>query len=128
MSDDAHVLPDGSFEGKTAFVTGGGTGLGLEVSTRLGRLGANVVCASRDASHHEEVVRRGEEHGFAVRAIVMDVREPDAVRDAFRETRDVFGGLDLLVNNAAGNFIRPALTLAPKGFKTVIDIALNGVF
>jgi NAD(P)-dependent dehydrogenase (short-subunit alcohol dehydrogenase family) len=50
------------------------------------------------------------------------------VKDAVRAAVERFGGVDLLVNNAAGNFVRPALLLAPKGFTTVIDIALNGVF
>jgi NAD(P)-dependent dehydrogenase (short-subunit alcohol dehydrogenase family) len=122
------VLPDGCFDGKTAFVTGGGTGLGLAVSTRLGRLGANVVCASRNTEHHAELLRRGEEHGFEVLSAAMDVREPREVRRVVRAAVARFGRIDVLVNNAAGNFLRPALALAPKGFATVIDIALNGVF
>ncbi len=121
-------LPDGAFAGKTALVTGGGTGLGLAVSTRLGRLGANVVCASRDTTHHAELLRRGAEHGFAVTSAALDVRDPAQVREVVRGAVATYGALDVLVNNAAGNFVRPALTLAPKGFATVIDIALNGVF
>jgi len=122
------ALPDGTFDGKTAFVTGGGTGLGLAVSTRLGRLGASVVCASRDPEHHRELLARGEADGFPVMSAEMDVREPGRVREVVRGAAERFGRIDLLVNNAAGNFIRPSLSLAPKGFATVIDIALNGVF
>jgi NAD(P)-dependent dehydrogenase (short-subunit alcohol dehydrogenase family) len=121
-------MPPGAFAGRTAFVSGGGTGLGLAVATRLGRLGANVVCASRDVGHHAELVRRGAEDGFAVLSVAMDQREPRQVRDAFRAAAERFGGVDVLVNNAAGNFVRPSLLLAPKGFATVVDIALNGVF
>ena len=121
-------LPEGSFAGKTAFVTGGGTGLGLATSTRLGRLGANVCCASRDVAHHEELRRRGEAGGFEVLSLPMDVREPREVKRAVRAAAERFGGIDVLVNNAAGNFLRPAMMLAPKAFATVIDIALNGVF
>ncbi len=121
-------LPDSSFDGQTAFVTGGGTGLGLAVSTRLGRLGANVVCASRDAGHHETLLARGEEEGFAVMSATLDVREPKDVKRVVREAAERFGRIDVLVNNAAGNFLSPAFLLAPKGFATVIDIALNGVF
>lgn len=117
-----------SLSGRTAFVTGGGTGLGLEVSTRLGALGARVVVASRDVAHHEAIVARGAREGFDVLSIGMDVRRPDEVRRAFRATVERFGGVDLLVNNAAGNFIRPSLRLAPKAFANVVDIALNGVF
>ena len=121
-------LPDGLFRGKVAFVTGGGTGLGLAVSTRIGRLGGAVVCASRDVSHHAELLRRGAAEGFRVLSLAMDVRAPDRVKDAFRRAAGELGGVDVLVNNAAGNFVRPSLLLAPKAFATVIDIALNGVF
>lgn len=121
-------LPAETFRGRTAWVTGGGTGLGLEISTQLGRLGANVVCASRDRAHHAELLRRGEEYGFAVLSESMDVREPADVKRVVRATVERFGGLDVLVNNAAGNFVRPSLRLAPKAFRTVIDIALVGVF
>jgi NAD(P)-dependent dehydrogenase (short-subunit alcohol dehydrogenase family) len=109
-------------------VTGGGTGLGLEVALRLGRLGANVVVASRDAAHHAALVEAGARDRFDVLSLVMDVRRPDEVRRAFRAAVARFGTVDLLVNNAAGNFIRPSLLLAPKAFANVVDIALNGVF
>ena len=122
------ALPADLFRGQTAFVTGGGTGLGLAVSTRLGGLGANVVCASRDVGHHQALLERGRRGGFEVLSVAMDVRDPAAVKSAVRQAVDRFGGVDLLVNNAAGNFVRPALLLAPKAFATVIDIALNGVF
>jgi len=121
-------LPDGLFEGRTAFVTGGGTGLGLAVSTRLGHLGANIVCASRDVGHHEALLARGEQDGFEVLSAELDVREPDAVKAVVARAAARFGRIDVLVNNAAGNFIAPALKLPPKGFKAVIDIALCGVF
>lgn len=122
------ALPPGVFRGQTALVTGGGTGLGLAVSTRLGRLGANVVCASRDVGHHAALLALGRSEGFAVLSVALDVRDPAAVKAGVRAAVERFGGVDLLVNNAAGNFVRPALLLAPKAFTTVIDIALNGVF
>ncbi len=128
MERDIELLRDGDFEGRVAFVTGGGTGLGLAICTRLGRLGARIVCASRDTAHHEELLARGAQDGFAVRSVELDVRDPKAVRRVVRAAAEELGGLDLVVNNAAGNFIRPALLLPPKAFATVIDIALNGVF
>ncbi len=128
MSDVTSFLPEGLFEGKTAFVTGGGTGLGLSVSARIGRLGGSIVCASRDTNHHERLLERGREHGFEVMSAQLDVREPADVKRVVREAARRFGRIDILINNAAGNFIRPSLLLAPKGFKAVIDIALNGVF
>lgn len=118
----------GAFRGKTAFVTGGGTGLGLAVALRIGGLGGRVVVASRDVAHHAALLERGARDGFDVLSLAMDVTRPDEVRRAVRATVDRFGGLDVLVNNAAGNFVRPALRLAPRAFATVTDIALNGVF
>ncbi|MHC4938672.1 MAG: SDR family oxidoreductase [Planctomycetota bacterium] len=112
------------FAGKTAIVTGGGTGLGLEISTQLGRRGARVVCASRDSAHHAELLERAERDGFEALSVALDVREPSRVKEVVRGLDRV----DVLINNAAGNFIRPSMMLAPKAFRTVIDIALNGVF
>ncbi len=122
------LLPAESFAGKTAFITGAGTGLGLAVATRMGRLGANIVCVSRDTGHHDRLLARGQEDGFEVMSAALDVREPAEVKRVVREACERFGRIDVLVNNAAGNFVRPAMALAPKGFKAVIDIALNGVF
>ena len=109
-------------------MTGGGTGLGLEVSRRFGRAGANVVVASRDVRHHAAIVADGAREGFAVLSIAMDVREHHAVRDAMAAAAEKFGGLDVLVNNAAGNFVRPSASLPTKAFASVLDVALTGVF
>lgn len=126
--DGTPWLPAGLFEGQTAFVTGGGTGLGLAVSRRLGGLGANLVCASRDVGHHATLLEDGQANGYEVLSLELDVREPHDVKRVVREAVERFGRIDVLVNNAAGNFVCPTLLLAPKGFKAVLDIALNGVF
>jgi len=112
------------FAGKTAIVTGGGTGLGLEISTQLGRRGARVVCGSRDPAHHATLLERAEREGFAVESVALDVRDPARVKEVVRALDRV----DVLINNAAGNFIRPSMMLAPKAFATVLDVGLNGVF
>ena len=122
------LLNDDSFTDKIAIVTGGGTGLGLAVSTQLGCMGATVVCVSRSMENHEVLLERGKEQGFAVVSRALDVRDAKAVKTVVRDIKNTLGGIDVLINNAAGNFIRPALLLAPKAFATVIDIALNGVF
>lgn len=121
-------LPAGCFEGKVALVTGGGTGLGLATSLRLGRLGARVVCVSRDVAHHATLREAGDREGFEVVSKRMDLREGAMVKDVVKEIARECGGIHVLINNAAGNFIRPAMLLAPRAFDTVIDIALNGVF
>jgi hypothetical protein len=114
--------------GRVALVTGGGTGLGLEVSRGLLALGATVAIASRDPAHHARFEREAAAHDGRGTAHVLDVREPRAVRRTVRAIADAHGRLDILVNNAAGNFIRPALRLPPRGWQAVIDIALSGVF
>lgn len=121
-------LEDGSFAGKTALVTGGGTGLGLAISRLLAGLGASVVIASRSADHHGAFLAEAEENGWSAAAHCFDVREPEQVAQVCQAVADQFGSLDILVNNAAGNFIRPSLDLPPKGWQAVIDIALSGVF
>ncbi len=128
MNANIPLLPDGTFKDAVVLVTGGGTGLGLATSTRFGRLGAGIVCASRDTGHHAELLARGARDGFEVLSLPLDVRDPVSVERAVRAAVERFGAVDVLVNNAAGNFIRPSMQLAPKGFATVIDIALNGVF
>ena len=109
-------------------MTGGGTGLGLEVCRRLGRAGANVVVASRDVAHHATILSDGAREGFAVLSLAVDVRDAHQVKDAMKATVARFGGLDLLVHNAAGNFVRPAIALPTKAFANVLDVALTGVF
>lgn len=117
-----------TFSDRVAVVTGGGTGLGLEVSRGLARLGAHVVICSRDAAHHQSFLREVEARGWRGSALVLDVREARAARRLMREVHGSWGRLDLLVNNAAGNFVRPSLALAPRSWRSVIDIALSGVF
>ena len=119
---------DGTFDGMSAVVTGGGTGLGLEISRLLAALGAKVAIASRSADNHKVFLDDAEREGWTAASHVMDVREPAAVGEVFGKVAEEFGGLDILINNAAGNFVRPAMDLPPKGWRAVIDIALSGVF
>lgn len=119
----SYLRPD-LFRGRTALVTGGGTGLGLEVSRALAALGARVAIASRDPAHHAAFLSGDGER----RAEVLDVRDARAARRVIDRIADDWGGLDLLVNNAAGNFVRPALRLPPRAWQSVIDIALSGTF
>jgi len=102
--------------------------LGLAISTRIGELGGRVLCVSRDTAHHAELLGRGEQCGFEVLSRELDLRDAKAVRRVVRSLGEQCGSIDLLINNAAGNFVRPALGLAPKAFANVIDIVLNGAF
>ena len=121
-------LEDGAFSGRSAVVTGGGTGLGLAISRLLAGLGAKVAILSRNPEHHETLIDEGKRAGWTVAAHVCDVREPDRLDEAMSAIKTDFGSVDVLINNAAGNFIRPSLTMPKKGWQAVIDIALSGVF
>ena len=120
-------LPAGTVAGQTAVVTGGGTGLGAEISRALAALGARVVIASRSAEHHAPLLAEAAERGWAMEAIALDVREPVEVERAALELAER-GGVDILVNNAAGNFLCPAERLSARGWRAVVGIALDGTF
>ena len=122
------MLPAATFEGKTVLITGGGTGLGFEAAQQFGALGAQLVLASRDPAHLESAARTLRAQGCAVLEVPTDVRRPASVDAMLQASLDRFGAVDVLVNNAAGNFLCPTEKLSPGGWKVVIDIALNGVF
>jgi len=122
------MLPETTFEGKTVLVTGGGTGLGLETARKFGDLGAQVVIASRKREHLDPAAAMLGDRGIETLAVVADVRRPASVHSMLEQAVERFGAVDILVNNAAGNFLCPTSELSPGGWKVVIDIALNGVF
>jgi NAD(P)-dependent dehydrogenase (short-subunit alcohol dehydrogenase family) len=120
-------LAPATFSGATALVTGGGTGLGLEISRGLAHLGAHVICASRSVEHHAALLEEALARGWSVESRALDVREPTAVERLAREL-DEHGGVDILVNNAAGNFVCPAERLSSRAWRAVLGIVLDGTF
>lgn len=122
------MLPPNTLQGKVAIITGGGTGLGRAMALEYSRLGAKLVLASRSMEHLEPTVAELRAQGGAAIAVPTDVRDPAQVDRMVRETKEAFGGVDILVNNAAGNFICKAEDLSPNGWRTVVDICLNGTF
>ena len=113
---------------KSIIVTGGGTGLGKSMALRFAELGADLVITSRRKEVIKKTAEELREHGGKVLAIACDVRDPDQVNDMVSQTVNEFGKIDILLNNAAGNFISPTEDLSPNAFKTVVDIVLNGTF
>ena len=113
------MLPDKTFDGRVAIVTGGATGIGFAIAKELARLGGRVVIASRK---EENLKPAAEELRCEYR--VVDVRDAAAVEAMVESVGDV----DVLVNNAAGNFIVKAEELSVNGWNSVINIVLNGTF
>lgn len=121
------MLREGALKGKTILVTGGGTGLGKSMGMYFLRLGANLVITSRKLDVLQATAKEMEqETGGKVLAVACDVREVEQVQKAFDEADALFGKVDAVVNNAAGNFISPTERLSPNAFSTVIDIVLKG--
>ena len=115
-------------QGKNIIVTGGGTGLGNSMATRFVELGANLVITSRREDIINDAAKELRKSGGKVVAVPCDVRDPDQVEKMVGKTVEKLGSVDILLNNAAGNFISPTENLSPNAFKTVIDIVLNGTF
>lgn len=123
------MLRDGALEGKTVLVTGGGTGLGRSMGTYFSRLGANLVITSRKLEVLQETAAEiSAETGRPVLAVACDVRDYEQVEKALAQATARFGRIDVLVNNAAGNFISPTERLSHRAFDTVVDIVLKGSY
>jgi NAD(P)-dependent dehydrogenase (short-subunit alcohol dehydrogenase family) len=112
-------------QGKTAIVTGGASGIGRAIVERIVREGGNAVIADIDDEKATEFQR---ELGRQALALHVDVTDADALTQAVRRTVDVFGGLDIMVNNAAIMLVSPALDITPEQWRRVIDVNLTGVF
>lgn len=115
--------------GKVAFITGGGSGINFGIAHALAAHGANIAMMGR----REEVLKTACEelqnkHKIKTFYKPGDVRDADKCADALKSTVEALGKIDVLVNGAAGNFLAPPELLSPNGFKTVIDIDLNGTF
>jgi len=122
------MLAEGTFEGKVALVTGGGSGLGRAFALEFARLGAGVVVAGRRPEPLDETVALIEGQGGKALAQPTDVRDPEHVDALVAAAVDRFGRVDVLVNNAAGNFVVKAEELSPNGWRAVVAIVLDGSF
>lgn len=118
----------GTLKDRVAIVTGGGTGIGLAVAKRLGSLGARLVIGSRNSANLEMGSAELLHAGFDPLIVQVDVRKPEQVDELVERTVKHFGRIDILVNNAAGNFVCRAEDLTPNGWNAVVGIVLNGSF
>lgn len=122
------VFAKDALAGRVAVVTGGGSGIGLGISKALGQAGARLVLASRNAERLQQAVGELSALGIKAAAAQADVRNYQEVEGVVRTAIETFGSLDIMVANAAGNFVVPAAEMSPNAWKTVIDIDLNGTF
>ncbi len=127
MDYTAKMLRDNALEGKVIVVTGGGSGLGKAMSKYFLELGAKVAITSRDGEKLKTAAAElSEETGGGCFPVQCDVRHIDQVETMLRQVLAHFGKADVLLNNAAGNFISPTERLSANAFDTVVDIVLKG--
>lgn len=121
------MLRDGALQDKVIVVTGGGSGLGKSMTKYFMELGAKVAITSRDLEKLQNTAKELEtETGGTCLAVQCDVRHYEEVENMLKTVLNAYSRVDVLLNNAAGNFISPTERLSANAFDTVIDIVLKG--
>lgn len=128
MNDNSFLGEAVFLKGKIGIVTGGSSGMGLYMAKKFIEEGASVVITGRNADKLQKAMKEIGGNESNLKIFRMDVRNIEEVQAMVDETAAQFGRIDFLVNNAAGNFICPTKDLSPNGWKSVIDIVLNGTF
>jgi citronellol/citronellal dehydrogenase len=124
----SRIFRDDLLVGSRAIVTGGGTGIGRATALELASLGADVALLGRRPEPLERTRADIAALGRQALAIPTDIRELDAVTSAIDRVLGAWGGIDVLVNNAGGQFVQPAQSLKPKGFAAVVSANLDATF
>jgi len=127
-SDRSRIFRDGLLEGQVCVVSGAGSGLGRETALELMRLGAAVIGCGRRAELLEETARLAAGLPGSFEHEALDIRDEEAVERFFDGLLERHGRLDVLLNNAGGQFLSPAEGISPKGFRTVIDLNVQGTW
>jgi citronellol/citronellal dehydrogenase len=114
--------------GRVALVTGGGTGIGRATALELGRTGARVAICGRRAEPLEQARAQLEAGGAECLALQADIREPDEAESLVGQVLERFGRIDVLVNNAGGQFIAPAEEITANGWRAVHRLAVDAAW
>lgn len=117
---------DGLLKGKTAIISGGGSGIGKTIAWTFGRLGARVVICGRKPERLDEAAKAMRAAKLDVVTLPCNIRDPETVDAFFNQVMAECGGFDILVNNAGGQFPQSAIDFSTKGWNAVIDTNLNG--
>ncbi len=122
------IIAAGAFAGKTVFVAGGSSGINLGIGHRFAALGARIALISRKEDRVARAVQGLVEAGATAMGMAADVRDYAAVERSLAAAAEKFGGLDVVISGAAGNFLAPVLGMSANAFRTVVEIDLIGTF
>ncbi len=122
------VFADGLFDGEVVLITGGGTGIGLVSATEMGSLGAKIAICGRRPEPLDKAVAELASKGIDAFGAPCDIREPEAISAYVDAVLERFGRIDVLINNAGGQFPTTAEALSPKGFAAVVRNNLIGTW
>ncbi|MGB2331217.1 MAG: SDR family NAD(P)-dependent oxidoreductase, partial [Pseudomonadales bacterium] len=129
MYPPTHCYHPELLKGKSALVTGGGTGIGRAIAFELARAGANVTIASRQIEPLQATADAiASETQRSVKTQLVDIRDLDSVNELAKGIASEEGQMDILINNAGGQFPQAAENYSPKGWRTIIDLNLNGTW
>jgi len=126
MKSPQQIFVPGLFKGRHAFITGGGTGIGLAIAAELGRLGAKVTIAARNEERLAKAADDLKSAGIDAAWYGLNIRDVDAVERVWDQFVEQRGLPDFLVNNAGGQFGAKALDISPNGFRAVMDLNVQG--
>lgn len=128
MTSEFSALRPCLFEGRTVLVTGGGRGMGKSIALRFAELGAAVVVTGRHIETLEETVDQITAEGGEALAQVADIRQTEQVDALVQAAVERFGRIDFLINNAGGQFPARPSEVSDRGWRSVIDLNLNGTW